>query len=204
MTHDRDILGEIDRDEQWLADHLRRTPLPPPTTIAHVRQAVAVELEAEWTDRFDDPMPSQATLERVRGTVRQELDRSRRRRGSPRTWRIFGAVSAAASFLLAALFVRFLVIPMRPDAPPTTMQEQPAPTVLAEAALRQEVLNDMTTAFQTVWKERDAALTILADDIDRLVTPSLDSELDPADAELRAIGDEIHQLFSEETTAQET
>ncbi len=204
MAEDRDILAEITRDEQWLAGLLEATPGPSPAAVDRVRQAAAVEGERAVMDRFEDPAPDPTTVERVRQAVRSELRRGRFPVWSGRTRRIYAALSAAACLMVAVGVVRF-VVPMhlakRGDSGAAGAPRHPA---VAEAASTEQIVEDMTVAFQSAWERRDRSLLILADEVSRVSLGSSDLEIDTVDAELETIGDEIRGLLSERPQPWET
>jgi len=203
MTSERDMRDEIERDERWLAGLLEATPTPSVEIAAQVRQAVAVECERVVLDRFEDPGPDQATLEGVRAAVRRELRRPVPWAASARTRRVFAAVAAAACVAIAVGLVRFLVPgPTAPSERLVVTKRTEAPDLAHERA--KQIVEDMSLAFQSVGSRRNAALSILAEDIDRLGMPSLDDPVDSVETELGVIGNAIEDLFDESAQPSET
>jgi len=205
MTADRDTLEQIERDERWLAEWLDQTPTPSAETLDAVRRGVSVECRSDVLDGFDHPVPGGAVLAGVKQAVREELDRAGDQRVSARRWRTAGALLAAASVALAIGLVRFLV-------PADTVGRGQVAQVLdppaaatddADASI-QQALEDMTLAFRTVEEDRDPALSLLDAEIDRLTVSGLEGDIDPTEAELRAIGDEIDGVLSEWPSLSET
>lgn len=213
MTADGDIMKDIERDERWLTELLNATPAPSGAAIANTHQAVWAELEQDLVRRFRDPVPDAATVRRVRQAVRDELNRPNAPLISRRTRWVIGVFSAAACFLAVAGLVHLLA-PTEPKAANEIADGQtakPESTIaIADAAGRiggestEQLLQDMATAFQAVSEDRDAALSLLEEDIARLSTTSLDVEVNSVDAELQSLGDEIRGLPLERSLEIET
>ena len=203
MTADRNIMEQIERDERWLAARIAQTPAPSAETLDTVRRAVSIECRTDVLDGLDHPVPDRAVLASVKRAVREELDRTGGRTSLARWRRTVGALSAAASIVLAIGLVRFLV--------PTETAERergagvlpPSPTGDTAGSIEQ-ALEDMTLAFRTVEEGRDPALSLLDEEIDRLTVSPLEADIDPTEAELRAIGDEIDGVLSEWPSLSET
>jgi hypothetical protein len=190
MTEDRHNLEEISRNEAWLATMLEETPAPPPSVLDRVRMAVQIERDRNVIAPFAHPAPDDVLLGRVRGAVAGELGRRHR---SPRARRIVRLVEllAAAAVLVIAVDVARLAVSTRPGA------------TLVDRADPQEVVEEMASAFQSVGQRRDAALSVLSEDIGRAENTLLTDRHDASDVELREIGDEVDTLFAPQGTAWE-
>jgi len=203
MTSERDMRDQIERDERWLAGLLEATPTPSAEVAAQVRQAVVVECERAVLDRFEDPTPDPSALEGVRAAVRRELRRPVPWAASARTLRIFGAVAAAACVVIAVGLVHFVVSgPTRSSERLVENARTGGPDLARERT--KEIVEDMSLAFQSVGSRREVALSILADEIDRLAMPSLDDPADSVETELGVIGNAIEDLFAESVQPSET
>jgi len=191
MTDERNILSQIEQEERRLAPWLAATPLPTEHTLAQVRQSVAVELESDVLDAFAHPVPDRTALDHVTEAVRAEIERTTRRTRGGRTWRVFVGVAVAASLVVAVAWVRRVVPPAQ------------TPT-LADRETTSEFLETMTLAFQSAARNTDLALSVLAEDIDRLMDSHPVEPYDSTDVELRDIGDQIDNLFVQESSSFET
>jgi hypothetical protein len=197
MMADREMLADIERDEQWLAGLLDATPLPSPETLDRVQQVVGVELQRDWVGRFEHPTPDEATMARVRAAVDRELGQAPKRAMVWHRWRVAGVVSAAACVLITMGLVWYLKPVRSTPTPKPDARRDPGAYVQVDRRPSSEVVEDMTVAFQSVWEQRNPALLILAEEIGRLSTSALADEIDPMDSALRAIGDEIENLSAE-------
>jgi hypothetical protein len=192
MTEDQRKLELIERDERWLFPMLDSTPSPSQDTLCRVREVVSAELQSRLLGRFADPSPDAATVEKVRLAVRSELLASSRRTRARRAWWVaLGSLSAAAALAIAVGLVRFAV--------PT-----PSPRPVAKEGLDSQLVEDMAMALQSVGQRHDPAITVLGEDIDRLMDSSMDGRRDAIDEELQDISNEIDGLFAQQTSSQET
>ncbi len=215
MTEHGDILREIERDERRLARWLADTPSPSEETVRRTRDAVSYELASTVLSEYETPAPDRTTIHATRRAVSEELGRIGPRRPSQadtgRTYRIFGAMAAAASIVFAIGLVRFVVPGWSADpvssstiAPTVAQRDDSSRTRSSASASLEDEVADLAEAFQAVAETRDPALTVLADDIDRASVVATDALDDPMDAELRSLGTQIESALTEWDLSLET
>ncbi len=163
-----------EQDEAWLAEQFRSTPEPTADVLEHARQAVRFELDADVLRRSDHPAPSRLVLSRVRASVRKELAASDQPRWGAMNGRVYGALAAAASIVLAIGLVRFAA-PV--DVHPSGAADGQRPDLVAgagdvvdgsDARRIEQAVADMQFAFETVLGRPDEGLASLAEEVDQL------------------------------------
>jgi hypothetical protein len=70
---DRDILADIERNEQWLREHAAAHPQP--LSVEHLKLRVRIAADEEWLRQYPSPKPAGECLRRVRQAVRTESER---------------------------------------------------------------------------------------------------------------------------------
>ena len=70
MTHDKDTMSDIERNEAWLREAM---PADPPAPLERAKLRVRIELNHAWLKRNAAPDPSAAGLEGVKRAVRAEM-----------------------------------------------------------------------------------------------------------------------------------
>ncbi|MBN1342833.1 MAG: hypothetical protein JXQ73_09155 [Phycisphaerae bacterium] len=204
------IIQEIRRDERWLADLLAATPLPPRDALARTRQVVAIELDRSVMERHGQPTPDAETIRRTKAAVQAELRGANVGRWSRRTARRVGLTASAAAIALVVGLLRWMPSAQTPDSKDIETSGPGGPSVALRPAEPRapdpvaQIVDDMTSAFESVADRRDPALAILADDIDLMTTPSLESSVEPVDSALDEIGEQIETLFADQEASWET
>lgn len=174
MVFDPDKQIELERNERWLASLMR--PRPSEEAVKRVREAVRAAMDEQWLQGVVTPAPTPAAIMRMKAAVHNALRNIHREA----RYRIFGALSAAATVLLAIGLARFASY-----GPSVMMSESPLGENFAAAwdAIEDDGgMKSLTTDMAWLDQEMDASanktiprteemeLEALQDRVDQLLT----------------------------------
>lgn len=110
---ERDILADVERDEQWL--HRNALPPPEPASMEHIKLQVRIAADEQWLKTYRTPEVNPACVDRLKRAMRRQLDHAGDVAAIQR--RVSGWVptgSAIASLAAAAVVVVGFLIGLQP------------------------------------------------------------------------------------------
>jgi len=190
---DRMQIREIERDERWLRQF--DSPSPSGATVLQVKlrvkEATRFVANEDWLAECVSPTPSDALKAKVRQAIRAELGEALagglkvggRGVWSPQTYRIFGALSAAAMLIMSVSVARLA---------PGPKQE----VVEAELFVVSDLFSESDDEIAEIWTELSA--------IESGTKPVSDWGESTREESLDTIDDDLDSLISDIQGGQET
>ncbi|UCG16874.1 MAG: hypothetical protein JSV19_02330 [Phycisphaerales bacterium] len=179
---DRDILAEIEQNEQWL--HGLETRVPGVASLEHLKLLVRIAAQEHWLKRYPAPDVDPALVDRIKRGIRREV-----RRGAVSTAPAGGggktspaariaSLAAAAAIVLGVLIGLYV-----PDAGSVADARSP--------------LDDLIATVEDRDSDYAQSVALLRDALEEVEAALLGSTLDASyDSEFDDLGSEIDDLMN--------